>query len=839
MADLNLTTSSGKPERTGELTEDGKYYIIDNVPVAGEVHLLKDWVDQLDPDDSTEAINRAIAAQTATHLKERGVEFPTSYVFDQSFQRSATDIVRGITESVSDQRTTTPEDDMWDAIYAETNFGGSLAGVITGAIFAPENVVAPLISVPQKLGKVSTVLKKAFESESYFREAVKKDTVIGTILGGLAAERPEYGQDFASNAMWGGIGGFGFGLLRGGFGRNLLTEEGAFQKSIELAKLGVPEAQQKRLAEVQLDLFKRAGGDVEKIRNATDEQLQDPEFINILFENMEPEGVQAFDRFFGTIAEELGSAEQSLLKQGAQQIDPTAVEAEFRANLAREQADTADFQRRQYEQDFNTNLQRIQSENQQRLANQFNENLQRNQQDAQKRAVLNNKIAEGEQRRTNVVVRQEMAREINASIRANSGAGTVADAQRAVTNLQRRLDTNRRQLTDIRDGKRTPVNEDTLLSRRVFFNENLQKAEAKLEAAKKLREDRKKLAQIKSGRETPEIKARVDAELAKVVRREERPVPEVRPPEAPRNIRTVAERQVPEGPRVQMTESGIPVPNQGPVQPPTPQLPRQTFQRAPLQQPSVQTPQSVIRSALGQFAGGRSGGAAQVNPLAMPSGAAQAATMNTRSKAARDLPDSTQTSEGIPLYAGVSNAERVRLNAVRSDAEVLKDVLSIDGYGTGKYDFDAMTSNADDVARRVEEGIDEGNYRSAAQWLADTMMDGDQVRILTPAEKIFAARVRAVAESRLADMQSAQRQLMRDGSLNARSVGILNDMQLDKELSESMDELANIISMTERDATNTAQALSAMRKANKDYLAMREKLRRGSFIDQLFYGVTC
>lgn len=305
-----------------------------------------------------------------------------------------------------------------------------------------------------------------------------------------------------------------------------------------------------------------------------------------------------------------------------------------------------------------------------------------------------------------------------------------------------------------------------------------------------------------------------------------------------------------------------PAPTQAPVPTPTPaapigvkpmQSPLNTLETPPPMSPAVQQSQQAVAKAapiaspiqrlfnpnFQRSANDASVGARQVNPLGLDSGAARAATMNVNSAAAQALPNSRRMSQGEALDSGLSDAERVRINSIRESSKDLQQMLSTDGYAINqRMSMDQLLQDSDNLADAVIDEIGEGNYRHAGEWLLEQINPrGGDVRILSSREKVVAARIRAVAMNRLANLMTAYRsQILAGGKDTKTSIRIMSEMQVDKELMEAMDEMANVVTMADIDASNTGRALQALRLANAQYKETMNRLATGRTIDELFFN---
>ena len=225
-----------------------------------------------------------------------------------------------------------------------------------------------------------------------------------------------------------------------------------------------------------------------------------------------------------------------------------------------------------------------------------------------------------------------------------------------------------------------------------------------------------------------------------------------------------------------------------------------------------------------------SGGAAGVDILKVPTGAADAVNMNVNAKAFRDLEPRGTGGRDLTRPEEIRTARKQQLER---DTESLFRVDDIEG----KYTFQKLFDAADDKLEFVNREIDEGNYKDATDWLTQEFENSNS-KILSPAAKMVAARIYAVASEKLDRLDTVFRQYTRSGELSEKSLNTLYEMQVDKELHAAMDYMRNIQRIEEADKRNTSDALRAFRKANEEQKKHQEQLRNG-YATRLFFGVKC
>lgn len=254
-------------------------------------------------------------------------------------------------------------------------------------------------------------------------------------------------------------------------------------------------------------------------------------------------------------------------------------------------------------------------------------------------------------------------------------------------------------------------------------------------------------------------------------------------------------------------------------------------QRAPVrtEEPSLTQPTTQAETSVTQAAR-PSGGAAGVDVLKVPTGAADAVNMNVNAKAFRDLKPLGTGGRDLTRPEEIRTARKQQLER---DTESLFRVDDVEG----KYTFQKLFDAADDKLEFVNREIDEGNYKDATDWLTKEFENSNS-KILSPAAKMVAARIYAVASEKLDRLDTVFRQYTRSGELSEKSLNTLYEMQVDKELHAAIDYMRNIQRIEEADKRNTSDALRAFRKANEEQKKHQEQLRNG-YATRLFFGVKC
>lgn len=312
-------------------------------------------------------------------------------------------------------------------------------------------------------------------------------------------------------------------------------------------------------------------------------------------------------------------------------------------------------------------------------------------------------------------------------------------------------------------------------------------------------------------------KAKNDGPLPSFVKLPEAPkAPEVKTskvdiPEAP-----VVEAPV--TPRVE-TSPEVVVPQQVAARTPLAQAtasPRQESTLESLQQPAF-TPKSV--------------GSARPNILAQPTSAADAATLDLRTREAREL--------GEPKQSNVNARPEMTPRQAKQQAFMEKqdeNIFNADDV-EGNFTFKNMLDAAEDKQRFVEAEIDEGNYKDAAAWLADEFENSSG--IMSPANKIVASRIYAIASDNLIKLQDVFRRMEKSGKATAKDIEVLGEMQEDSQLRKAMDVMRNLERIEAQDKKNTSAALNAFKLANKMKKAQMQQLARARTISKLYFGVEC
>ena len=232
---------------------------------------------------------------------------------------------------------------------------------------------------------------------------------------------------------------------------------------------------------------------------------------------------------------------------------------------------------------------------------------------------------------------------------------------------------------------------------------------------------------------------------------------------------------------------------------------------------------------------GKSVGAGQRNILTLPTSAADAATLDLRTKAARNLGEPPKSVTGARPEMTPRQAKQQEYMR-QKDSEMDQNLFNTDDV-EGKYTFKNLLDAAEDKQYFVEREIDEGNYKDAADWIAREFENSSG--ILSPATKIVASRIYAIASDNLVKLQEAFAEIEKTGKVSAKMVEMLGEMQEDAQLRNAMDVMRNIERIEGADKKNTSAALNAFKLANRMKKDQMQKLARASTISHLYFGVEC
>lgn len=694
-----------------------------NHPIAGQVPVPDELFVGDDQAEINTRVNNYLADVVAEAVQEQGIELPA---FSESAKRIGSETIRGMAEAVSDQRTTTLDQDFMNLVYQRTNPYASFFGGLAGGAGDPTNVL------PTPFSKIK-MLKKVFgpllDSKSYLWEAIKKDTAVGALFGALAPEREDYGESTLENIMYSALGSGGFGAIRGTFG-------------------------------------KLAGA-------KTDTEIQS------ILDEMKSSELQALNEVLDTAGRTLTETERKAADvQGIKDIGNELelqrirqVGDDFAAERQAQEAKDADVQSIK-DVGKELELERIR-----RVGDDF----------AQERKV--EQVDEVKAR-----VREEKIAELNTRLKSTFGESlgeSMEDLNKRLKSLRNKMYATNAEIKKIMQGEKKASAEriKALETRRATLTEDVNQLTTKRDVYNDRRLAAKELVQVKKGKVTDDMAAREKELLGEL----EAPVtPRVEEPVVPRQVAA----------RTPSAEATAP--------------PRQESTLESLQQPAF-TDKSV--------------GSARPNILAQPTSAADAATLDLRTKEARELDEPRQSNVNARPEMTPRQSKQQAFMEKQDD-----NIFNADDV-EGNFTFKNMLDAAEDKQRFVEAEIDEGNYKDAAAWLADEFENSSG--IMSPANKIVASRIYAIASDNLIKLQDVFRRMEKSGRATAKDIEVLGEMQEDSQLRKAMDVMRNLERIEAQDKKNTSAALNAFKLANKMKKAQMQQLARARTISKLYFGVEC
>jgi len=414
-------------------------------------------------------------------------------------------------------------------------------------------------------------------------------------------------------------------------------------------------------------------------------------------------------------------------------------------------------------------------------------------------------------------VRAETLAELEAKAKSTFG-GDPKKVQQDVKKANNKLSYANAQLNKVRTGAKK-VDEPTLIK----LEDNVRKAQEEVDFLRNKRDvykqrqaDIKELVQVKKGTVTPEMQAKIDARTAEIAK------PEARTVEA-----------APQARELTSEDFTLPTNVQAPVR--SPEVTTGTAAPQRVAEDATATPQTTVESLQQPQFTGKSVGSGQRNILTLPTAAQEAATLDLRTKAARDLPEpSPSVVAGRPDMT--TREAKQQAYMARAERGVDEDYFNTDAV-EGQYTFKNLLDAAEDKQRFVEAEIDEGNYKDAADWVAREFENSDKV--LSPATKIVAARIYAIASDNLVKLQDTFRQIEKSGRATAKDIEVLGEMQENSQLRKAMDVMRNLERIEAADKKNTSAALNAFKLANKMKKSQMQQLARARTISKLYFGVEC
>lgn len=764
-----------------------------NHPIAGQVPVPDELFVGDDQAEINTRVNNYLADVVAEAVQEQGIELPA---FSESAKRIGSETIRGMAEAVSDQRTTTLDQDFMNLVYQRTNPYASFFGGLAGGAGDPTNVL------PTPFSKIK-MLKKVFgpllDSKSYLWEAIKKDTAVGALFGALAPEREDYGESTLDNIMYSSLGSGGFGALRGTLG-------------------------------------KLAGA-------KTDTEIQ------AILDEMKSSELQALNEVLDTAGRTLTETERKAADvQGIKDIGNELelerirqVGDDFAAERQVQEAKDADVQSIK-DVGKELELERIR-----RVGDDFAEERRVEQVDEVKARVREEKIAE-----------------LNTRLKSTFGESlgeSMEDLNKRLNSLRNKMYATNAEIKKIMQGEKKASAEriKALETRRATLTEDVNQLTTKRDVYNDRRLAAKELVQVKKGKVTDDMAAREKELLGEL----EAPVtPRVKEPVVPQQVaaRTPSVEATAPPRQESSTEAlgqmggrmgsaisdnlkarlwaeytGQATAVDGKVKQIREQNPNldqdQLFDVLEGKSVQLRPEQTVLESLQQPAFTDKSVGSARPNILAQPTSAADAATLDLRTKEARELDEPRQSNVNARPEMTPRQSKQQAFMEKQDD-----NIFNADDV-EGNFTFKNMLDAAEDKQRFVEAEIDEGNYKDAAAWLADEFENSSG--IMSPANKIVASRIYAIASDNLIKLQDVFRRMEKSGRATAKDIEVLGEMQEDSQLRKAMDVMRNLERIEAQDKKNTSAALNAFKLANKMKKAQMQQLARARTISKLYFGVEC
>lgn len=764
-----------------------------NHPIAGQVPVPDELFVGDDQAEINTRVNNYLADVVAEAVQEQGIELPA---FSESAKRIGSETIRGMAEAVSDQRTTTLDQDFMNLVYQRTNPYASFFGGLAGGAGDPTNVL------PTPFSKIK-MLKKVFgpllDSKSYLWEAIKKDTAVGALFGALAPEREDYGESTLDNIMYSSLGSGGFGALRGTLG-------------------------------------KLAGA-------KTDTEIQ------AILDEMKSSELQALNEVLDTAGRTLTETERKAADvQGIKDIGNELelerirqVGDDFAAERQVQEAKDADVQSIK-DVGKELELERIR-----RVGDDFAEERRVEQVDEVKARVREEKIAE-----------------LNTRLKSTFGESlgeSMEDLNKRLKSLRNKMYATNAEIKKIMQGEKKASAEriKALETRRATLTEDVNQLTTKRDVYNDRRLAAKELVQVKKGKVTDDMAAREKELLGEL----EAPVtPRVKEPVVPQQVaaRTPSVEATAPPRQESSTEAlgqmggrmgsaisdnlkarlwaeytGQATAVDGKVKQIREQNPNldqdQLFDVLEGKPVQLRPEQTVLESLQQPAFTDKSVGSARPNILAQPTSAADAATLDLRTKEARELDEPRQSNVNARPEMTPRQSKQQAFMEKQDD-----NIFNADDV-EGNFTFKNMLDAAEDKQRFVEAEIDEGNYKDAAAWLADEFENSSG--IMSPANKIVASRIYAIASDNLIKLQDVFRRMEKSGRATAKDIEVLGEMQEDSQLRKAMDVMRNLERIEAQDKKNTSAALNAFKLANKMKKAQMQQLARARTISKLYFGVEC
>ena len=163
----------------------------------------------------------------------------------------------------------------------------------------------------------------------------------------------------------------------------------------------------------------------------------------------------------------------------------------------------------------------------------------------------------------------------------------------------------------------------------------------------------------------------------------------------------------------------------------------------------------------------------------------------------------------------------------------------VDGI-TGKITMDKVGREAEFLRRDIEDGINEGNYRNAADWLVKTF---EANNTLSPAEIRLAGDLFRIADNNMkAGLEAFKRIEANDGLADEKTMAIMHGLQMDnavRDVAKFLGDMRTIQRVEEGVKSGWSAVGRELKRIKRLNDEQYKQYKKNRVITQLILGVKC
>jgi hypothetical protein len=275
-----------------------------------------------------------------------------------------------------------------------------------------------------------------------------------------------------------------------------------------------------------------------------------------------------------------------------------------------------------------------------------------------------------------------------------------------------------------------------------------------------------------------------------------------------------------------------PQPQQYVPQQPTPELPVQSLSEAPTAMPDMSVPE------LGPKSAGSMG--VSIKPAAKL--LSRVANFDRRTTETKQMADALKLKGKPKAAAGKEvpeSKEAFQREALQKADEEWSGYWQVDGI-TGKITMDKVGREAEFLRRDIEDGINEGNYRNAADWLVKTF---EANNTLSPAEIRLAGELFRIADNNMkAGLEALKRIEANDGLADEKTMAIMHGLQMDnavRDVAKFLGDMRTIQRVEEGVKSGWSAVGRELKRIKRLNDEQYKQYKKNRVITQLILGVKC